>query len=155
VSCSVVRRVLLPDAFFAVDGVLETSLVVLTQMEVYEEVIQRENTHYGPFLATTTILMEAVKAGAGREEAHEAIKEHAVATVRDLRTGKIAINDLVVRLAADERLPLDADAIGGIVERVGQLVGVAGAQVDTFAAEVASWVERFPGSSRYSAGDIL
>jgi adenylosuccinate lyase len=155
VSCSVVRRVLLPDAFFAMDGVLETSLVVLTQMEIYEEVIKRENAHYGPFLATTTILMEAVKAGAGREEAHEAIKEHAVATVRDLRTGQIVTNNLVERLAADERLPLDGDAIGGIVARVGQLVGVAGAQVDAFVAEVADWVARFPGSSSYSAGDIL
>jgi adenylosuccinate lyase len=155
VSCSVVRRVLLPDAFFAADGVLETTLVVLAQMEIFEEVIKRENAHYGPFLATTTILMEAVKAGAGREEAHEAIKEHAVATVRDLRSGKVATNDLVVRLAADARLPLNGEAIGGIVERVGQLVGVAGAQVDTFVAEVAGWAERFPKSRDYAAGDIL
>ena len=78
VSCSVVRRVFLPDSFFAIDGLLETFLTILNQMEVYPAVIDQENQRYGPFLATTTLLMEAVKAGAGREAAHEAIKTHAV-----------------------------------------------------------------------------
>ena len=87
VSCSVVRRVFLPDSFFAIDGLIDTFLTILNQMEVYPAVIGQENQRYGPFLATTTVLMEAVKAGAGREEAHEAIKEHAVQTVRDLRSG--------------------------------------------------------------------
>ena len=48
--------------------------------------------------------MEAVKGGAGREDAHSAIKEHAVATVRDLRDGKIRENDLIERLAGDSRV---------------------------------------------------
>ena len=77
VSCSVVRRVALPDAFFAIDGLLETYLTVLRQMDVFPAAIAAENERNLPFLATTTILMEAVKAGAGRETAHEAIKEHA------------------------------------------------------------------------------
>ena len=66
VSCSVVRRVALPDAFFAIDGLLETYLTVLRQMEVFPAAIAVENERNLPFLATTTILMEAVKGGAGR-----------------------------------------------------------------------------------------
>ena len=63
-------------------SLIDTFLSILDQMEVYPSVIEQENQRYGPFLATTTFLMEAVKAGAGREEAHEAIKEHAVAAIR-------------------------------------------------------------------------
>ena len=99
VSCSVVRRVMLPDSFFAIDGMFETFLTVLDQMDAYEAVIDAETAHYLPFLMTTTIMMEAVKAGVGRETAHKAIKEHAVATVNDLRHGKIDRNNLVERLA--------------------------------------------------------
>ena len=79
VSCSVVRRVALPDAFFAIDGLLETFLTILRQMEIFPAAIAAENERNLQFLATTTILMEAVKGGAGRETAHEAIKEHALA----------------------------------------------------------------------------
>ncbi|MBK8478542.1 MAG: adenylosuccinate lyase, partial [Opitutaceae bacterium] len=87
VSCSVVRRVALPDSFYAIDGLLETFLTVLRQMEVFPAAISAENERNLPFLATTTILMEAVKRGAGRETAHEAIKEHALAAAKALRTG--------------------------------------------------------------------
>ena len=80
VSCSVVRRVALPDAFFALDGLFDTFLTVLKQMEVFPAVIEAEKDCYLPFLLTTTIMMESVKAGAGREDAHSAIKEHAVVT---------------------------------------------------------------------------
>src|SRR5690606_36131426 len=79
VSCSVVRRVALPDAFFAIDGLFETFLTVLDDLGAYPAVIVAELQRYLPFLATTKILVAAVKAGVGREQAHEAIKEHAVA----------------------------------------------------------------------------
>ena len=88
VSCSVVRRVALPT-LFCHDGLFDTFLTVLKQMDVFPAVIEAEKDRYLPFLLSTTIMMEAVKAGAGREDAHSAIKEHAVATVRDLREGKI------------------------------------------------------------------
>ena len=78
VSCSVVRRVALPDAFFALDGLLETTLTVLDDFGAFPAVIARELDRYLPFLATTKVLMAAVRAGVGREEAHEAIKSHAV-----------------------------------------------------------------------------
>ena len=103
VSCSVVRRVFLPDSFFAIDGLLDTFITILNQMEVFPGMIEQENNRYGPFLATTTILMEAVKNGAGREGAYDAIKSHALAAVKDVRSGEISQNDLVKRLGADER----------------------------------------------------
>jgi adenylosuccinate lyase len=53
----VVRRVALPDSFLCLDGMLETFLTIMDQMEVYPAVIERENKHYFPFLSTTTIMM--------------------------------------------------------------------------------------------------
>lgn len=155
VSCSVVRRVALPDSFYAIDGLFETFLTVLDRMEVFEAVIHRENRYYFPFLATTTILMEAVKAGAGRESAHEAIKDHAVATVKDLRKGVISQNDLVQRLAKDSRIGLSESQLQGIIDNAASLTGMASYQVEEFAKEVAQWAERFPQQALYSPGEIL
>lgn len=155
VSCSVVRRVMLPDAFFAIDGLFETLITVLDQMEVYESTINHEARRYLPFLATTTVLMEAVKHGAGRESAHAAIKENAVAVARELRTGKIAQNDLVDRLANDKRLGLSKDLIEQIVSEADRLLGMAREQVDTFAEEVAPWLEKHPRAAEYKPASIL
>jgi adenylosuccinate lyase len=155
VSCSVVRRVFLPDSFYAIDGLIETFLTILKQMEVYPAVIDQENQRYGPFLATTTVLMEAVKAGAGREEAHEAIKEHAVQTVRDLRSGAIAQNDLVERLAADTRLGLGRDALAAMIDRAAASTGQSVGQVQRFCATVREEAQSFPGAATYEPGEIL
>ena len=87
VSCSVVRRVALPDAFFAVDGLFQTFLTVLDEFGVFPAVVQRELDRYLPFLTTTKVLMTAVRNGVGREQAHEAIKEHAVAVALEMRQG--------------------------------------------------------------------
>ena len=106
VSDSVVRRVALPDAFFALDGLFETVLTVLDEFGAYPAVIARELDRYLPFLATTTVLMAAVRAGVGRETAHEVIKEHAVGVALAMREKGQADNDLLARLAADERLGL-------------------------------------------------
>ena len=105
VSDSVVRRVALPDAFFALDGLFETFLTVLDEFGAFPAIIERENERYLPFLATTKVLMAAVRAGVGREAAHEAIKESAVVGGPAMRQG--ADNDLIERLAADPRLGLD------------------------------------------------
>ena len=75
--CSVVRRVALPDAFLATDGLFQTFLTVLDELGAYPAVIARELDRYLPFLATTKVLVAAVQRGVGREVAHEAIKEHA------------------------------------------------------------------------------
>jgi len=155
VSCSVVRRVLLPDAFLAMDGLLEAFLTVLGQMEVNTPMVEKESRHYLPFLLTTTFLMEAVKAGAGREEAHEAIKEHAVAVARDLRSGKSERNDLVDRLAADGRLRVSREVLADAVARAAELTGSAGAQVDGFVEQAQAWMQRVPESAGVKAGRIL
>jgi adenylosuccinate lyase len=155
VSCSVVRRVVLPDACFALDGLIETTLNVLGQMEAYPEVIARENARYFPFLSTTTILMKAVQAGAGREQAHEAIKEHAVATVKDLRNGNIEKNDLVQRLADDDRIPLDEAQIQAVIDDAATLTGTATDQVDAFSEAVENLAERYPDAANIEAGSIL
>jgi adenylosuccinate lyase len=155
VSCSVVRRVLLPDACLAADGLAEAFLTVLGQMEVNRGVVAREAAHYLPFLLTTTLLMEAVKAGAGREAAHEAIKEHAVAVARELRTGTLGRNDLIDRLVADDRLRLTRAAAEAVLARAPELTGSAGRQVDAFVAEVAAWSARVPEAARVRPGRIL
>ena len=155
VSCSVVRRVALPDAFFAFDGMLETALHVVDEMGVYEAVIARELERFLPFLATTTLLMEAVRKGAGREQAHEAIKEHAVAAALALRQQGGGENDLVERLGADDRLPLQATDIRTILEHSEALVGMAGGQVDAFAVEVDELCRRFPEAAKITKGRLL
>ena len=155
VSCSVVRRVFLPDSFFAIDGLLDTFITILNQMEVFPGMIEQENNRYGPFLATTTILMEAVKNGAGREGAYDAIKSHAVAAVKDLRSGAISQNDLVKRLGADERLGLDEATIERLVKDAQGLTGMAQKQVEQFCERVHSEVAGFDEAKNYSPGAIL
>ena len=80
VSCSVVRRVVIPDAFYTIDGLLHTFMTVLTEFGIYEENINNELEEQLPFLATSQILTELVKKGIGREIAHELIKKHATTT---------------------------------------------------------------------------
>jgi adenylosuccinate lyase len=155
VSCSVVRRVMLPDACFAMDGLFETLLTVLNQMEVYEQVVEQENRHYLPFLLTTTVLMAAVKAGAGRESAHQIIKQHAVATLDELRTGKIASNDLFTRLAQDSRLKVSSDQLSEIFRNAKNQVGAADQQIGQFVAKVKAIVAQFPAAAQYQPGRIL
>ncbi|MFI5400270.1 MAG: adenylosuccinate lyase, partial [SAR324 cluster bacterium] len=101
VSCSVVRRVALPGAMFALDGALETFITVLDEIEVFERAIAAEVRRTLPFLATTTLLMEGVKRGGGRETLHAAIRRHSVAVARGLKDGTLAENDLARRLGED------------------------------------------------------
>jgi len=153
VSCSVVRRVALPDAFYALDGLLETLLTVLGQLEVFPAVIAAENARQLPFLASTTLLMEAVKAGAGRETAHAAIKEHALAAAAALRAGKEP--DLAARLAGDDRLGLEAKTLARILADTPRFVGAAPAQVDAFVAAARTAARRVKGAAAYRPGRLI
>jgi len=156
VSCSVVRRVMLPDAFFAIDGMYETFLTILSQMDAYPSVIESENEHYLPFLMTTTIMMEAVKAGVGRETAHKAIKKHAVATVNDLREGKIDRNDLLDRLKDDADIPLDEKQLAQVLAEGRKNSGAALTQIAHFQSQVESLKSQLPQSTiDYAPGAIL
>lgn len=154
VFCSVVRRVALPDAFFALDGQIETFLTVLDEFGAYPAVIQRELDRYLPFLATTRILIAAVRAGVGRETAHEVIKEHAVAVALAMREeGREP--DLLDRLAADPRLPLDRAALDAALADKAAFSGAAGDQVDAVVAAVEELVSRYPEAAKYTPGAIL
>jgi adenylosuccinate lyase len=136
VSCSVVRRVALPGAFFALDGLLETSMTVLDDFGAYPAVIARELDRYLPFLATTRVLIAAVRAGVGRETAHEVIREHAVAVALDMREKGTDGNDLLARLAADSRLGLSIADLDAVLAEPLSFTGVALAQVARVVAAV-------------------
>jgi adenylosuccinate lyase len=143
VFCSVVRRVALPDAFFAIDGLIETFLTVLAEFGAYPAVIEKELTRYLPFLATTKVLMALVRAGVGRETAHEVIKEHAVAVALAMREqGKEP--DLLDRAALDEALA-DKKAF----------IGAAEAQVAAVVTEVQKLVDANPEAAAYQPSPIL
>jgi adenylosuccinate lyase len=154
VSDSVVRRVALPDAFFALDGLLETFLTVLSEFGAFPAVIERELDRYLPFLTTTKVLMASVRAGVGRETAHEAIKEHSVAVALEMREGR-AENDLLDRFAADERIPLDRGELDKLLADRISFTGTAGRQVAQVAERVARVLERFPAAAGYAPQPIL
>lgn len=154
VSCSVVRRVALPDSFFAFDGLVETALHVIDDMGIFEAVLARELERFLPFLATTTLLMEALRRGGGREEVHEAIKEHAVAAALSMREGVVG-NDLPRRLGDDDRVPLSEVEIDDILSRSADFIGLAGPQVDTFSRQVDELVGRHPEAENIVKSRLL
>jgi len=154
VSDSVVRRVALPDAFFAADGLFETFLTVLDEFGAFPAVIQRELDRYLPFLATTKVLMAAVRNGVGREAAHEAIKEAAVGTALAMRQGQ-ADNDVFAKLAADPRLGLTAAQLETLVADPIEFTGAAVAQVQAVVRRIEAVAAQHPEAAAYAPGDIL
>ncbi len=153
VACSVVRRVALADAFFAIDGLFETFLTVLDQFGAFPAVIEKELERNLPFLATTKILMAAIKKGVGREIAHEVIKEHAVATALAMREG--AENNLVDRLAADTRLQLSESEIRKMMAAPMEFTGAARTQVEEIVGQVEQIAALHPDGAIYTPGAIL
>ena len=154
VSCSVVRRVALPDAFFAFDGLCETMLTVLDEFGAFPAVIEAELARYLPFLATTKMLMAAVRAGVGRETAHEIIKEHAVAAALAMRTEGTG-NDLLDRLAADPRFPLGRSELDALLADRISFTGAASAQVAEVVGRIERITARYPEAAAYVPGAIL
>ena len=152
VSCSVVRRVALPDAFYAIDGLLETILTVLDEFGAFPAVIEAELERYLPFLATTKILMAAVKAGIGREAAHEVIKEHAVKAALAMREGKG--NTLLADLANDVRLPLDRSALNLLISTPLEFTGDARQQVARVVNRIDAITSAHPAAVQYKPGSI-
>ena len=153
VSCSVVRRVALPGSFFALDGLLETILTVLQEFGVFKGAIKAEFEKYLPFLATTKILMAAVKKGVGREVAHEAIKKHAIASALNMREGKP--QDLISRLASEKVLNLTEAELNSLLTEPLSFVGLAQQQVSDIAEKVAVIVKKYPQAASYTPSPIL
>ncbi len=155
VSCSVVRRVALPDAFYALDGLFETFLTVMAEFGAFPAVIEAELQRYLPFLTTTKVLMAAVRAGVGRESAHEAIKEHAVAVALQMRETGRKDNDLLDRLAADPRLGVGRDVLASAVADPLQLTGSAADQVHRLVERVRELAIEHPEGAAYAPGEVL
>jgi len=157
VSCSVVRRIVMPDAIYASDGLCETTLTVLVNMGAYPVIIQKEVDRYLPFLATTEILMIAVQAGVGRETAHEAIKRHAVAEAMAMRQ-KGAIPRLAQRLADDEVFKaarITEARINAILENPRHFVGNAAEQIEQVRVKAEPLLKQYADAARYEPGEIL
>ena len=152
VACSVVRRVAIADAFYAFDGLIETFMTVLIEFGAFPDVIEAELTKYLPFLATTKILMAAVKAGVGREVAHEVIKEHAVKAALLMREGKA--NTLLDALAADERLPLDRAALDALISQPIEFTGDARQQIARVVDRIDAITSAHPAAAQYKPHSI-
>jgi adenylosuccinate lyase len=155
VSCSVVRRVALPDAFFALDGLFETFLTVLADFGAFPAVINAELQRYLPFLATSKVLITALKRGVGREIAHEVIREHAIAVALQMRETGGAENDLLDRLATDPRLGVTRSELAAAIANPIELAGTAGQQVLVLAAEIESIAKAHPEAAGYRPAPVL
>lgn len=152
VSCSVVRRVAIPDAFYAIDGLLETMLTVLREFGIFPAVIAAEIERYLPFLSTTKILMAVIKAGVGREEAHEIIKEHATKAVLEMREGKG--NSLLKALGEDARFPLDQDDLENLISDPIEFTGDARQQISRVIKRIEKITSANPAATQYKPGAI-
>ncbi len=157
VSCSVVRRIVMPDALYASDGLCETTLTVLCNMGAYPVAIGKEVERYLPFLATTEILMTAVQAGVGRETAHEAIKKHAVAEAMAMRqegsTPRLSQrlgNDPVFKAAG-----ITEERINTILGDTRHFVGNAEQQIQAVMFRSESLFQRYAEAAQYEPGEIL
>ena len=136
VSCSVVRRVVLPDACFVIDGLYETTFSVLRDFGVYPGVVRAEIDRYLPFLATTALLLHGVRNGMGREAAHRVIKDHAVAAALKLREGTADGSELVRTLSDSDAFPGDAHELTSVVDGAVDGLGTIEHQIGSFCSRV-------------------
>jgi adenylosuccinate lyase len=118
-------------------------------------VIERELDRYLPFLATTKVLMAAVRAGVGRETAHEAIRDNAVAVALEMREKGADRNDLFERLAADSRLGLSAEQLSTLLAEPITFTGAAREQVAAVVTAVEARLAAEPGAATYQPEPIL
>lgn len=152
VSCSVVRRIAIPDAFYAFDGLIETFMTVLLEFGAFPEVISAELARYLPFLGSTKILMACVKAGVGREVAHQVIKEHAVAAALDIRCGKP--NTMLDGIAADSRIPLTKSQLESLLAQPLEFTGDAHAQTQRVVNRIEVITSAHTAAAQYRPGSI-
>lgn len=133
VSCSVVRRVVIPDSFYVLDGMLHTFMTILNEFGIFEEKINSELNKQLPFLATTKILMECVKAGMGREFAHEIIKKHATTTTP---------NNFFTALVREKDFPLSIEQLNKMAQNPAEFAGLAIEQSNAVQEMVSAQIKR-------------
>jgi adenylosuccinate lyase len=127
VSCSVVRRVVIPDAFYVADGLLHTFMTILTEFGIFEENINKELQEQLPFLSTSQILMSCVKAGMGREVAHELIKKHATTNTA---------GNFFKALSGEKDFPLSIEQLNEFIKNPADFAGKAIEQSQKVADEI-------------------
>jgi adenylosuccinate lyase len=116
VSCSVVRRVVIPDSFYVLDGLLHAFMTILNEFGIFEENIKNELNEQLPLLATTNILMECVKSGMGREVAHEIIKKHSTNSTP---------SKFFAALSNEKDFPLSLDQLNKAISNPAEFAGLA------------------------------
>jgi len=151
VSDSVVRRVIFPDAFFACDGLLEGALHVLDGLQTFPALIRAELEAEWPFLTTTRVLTEAVRAGMGREDAHRKISDHAARAAAARRRGEEC--DWWEDLGNDPGFPLTAGQIREAARSAG--TGRAAGQVDDIVAQISAITAESPEAAAYRPEPLL
>jgi len=122
VSCSVVRRVVIPDSFYVLDGLLHTFMTILQEFGAFEEKIKEELSEQLPLLATTKILMECVRAGMGREASHQMIKKHSTSTTA---------GNFFEALAKEEEFPLSLEQLENLIVDPSLFAGKASEQSES------------------------
>ncbi len=128
------KRLSIPEAFLAVDGILDLCLNVADGLVVYPKVIEKRLMAELPFMATENILMDAVKAGGDRQELHEKIRELSMEAARHVKA-EGRENDLLELIAADEAFNLSLDELKGAMDPA-RYVGCAPRQVEVFLEQV-------------------
>jgi adenylosuccinate lyase len=130
VSCSVVRRVVIPDSFYVIDGLLHTFMTILKEFGTFEDQINAELNENLPLLATTKILIECVKAGMGREVAHEIIKKHSTKS-----------KDFFGSLVLEKEFPLTIDQLNSLIQNPAEFAGNSVSQADEVKKSISTRVK--------------
>ncbi|NLL46743.1 MAG: adenylosuccinate lyase [Clostridiales bacterium] len=137
------RRISIPEAFLAVDSILNIYLNVASNIKVYEKVIEKHVSEELPFMATENIMMSAVKRGGNRQELHERIRLHSIAAGRTVKE-EGRPNDLIDRIAADPAFGLTREEIVAEI-RPEAYIGRCPSQVTELICEhVKPILERYP-----------
>ena len=149
VSCSVVRRVMLPDAFYACDGILETFISVLDSLEVFEDSLAAEIAANLPYLASTRLLTAALEKEMGREEAHAVLSKHLLADEA------VSASGLAAGLGGDDGFPLTEAEVEALLKDPLLHTGAAQAQITAFSAEAKNYLKRFPEAPEYTPAEVI
>ncbi|TVP76291.1 MAG: adenylosuccinate lyase [Gemmatimonadales bacterium] len=126
------RRLSIPDQYLTLDGALVLLENVASDLRVHPAVVRKNLDVHLPFMATETILMQAVGRGGDRQELHERIRRHALAAAGRMKEG--AEGDLVERIGADEAFGMTEEEVRTLVASE-SFIGRAPQQVDRFLAE--------------------
>jgi len=156
VSCSIIRRIIIPDICYATDSVLESTLTVLNEMGVYEEMCRREIERYRPFVSSTNLLTYLRQNDIGREVAHDILKQYSVAEALELRAGKEK-NELIQNLAQDERIKKAGITKLDLTTLLAEapLTGRADAQITAVIDKAYELIDKYPEAAKYEPGAIL